>query len=492
MPSAFDNFLASINPQAALRRERARLQMDALRRYEGASRGRRTENWLTAGGSADAASARDLKLLRDRSRDLVRNNPYAAKAVQVIISNTIGTGIVAQAQAQRSRRRSQQMTDVWSAWAGDPQQCDWEGRHNFYGIQSLALRCIVESGEVLIRRRTRTGQRVPLQLQVMEPDFIDTSRDVSLDNGGLIRQGIEYDATGRRTAYWLYDEHPGENHLRVTNFTSSRVPAAEIIHCFRQDRPHASRGIPWAAPVMLTLRDLDDYSSAQILKQKISACFAGFVVDTEAADAGLDGEIFDRLEPGALELLPPGKDIRFASPPTVGDFDKVSRNLLLQVASGFGITYESLTGDLNETSFSSGRMGWLEFHRNIEQWRWNMVIPQMLNPIWQWFVNAGSVAGVRSEGVVAHWTPPRRELIDPAKEIAATKDAVRAGLMSLSEAQREFGYDPEEVVTEIAQDNERLDDLGVILDSDPRKVTSAGNLHPTQSPTAEPPQDETV
>lgn len=477
MASPFDNFLAAVNPQAALRRERARLQMDALRRYEGASRGRRAENWLTSGTSADAASAQDLRLLRDRSRDLVRNNPFAAKAVQVIVSNVIGTGIVAQAQAQRSRRRSQQLTDVWLSWAGDPQQCDWEGRLDFAGIQALATRAIVESGEVLIRRRTRSGQRVPLQLQVMEPDFIDTTRDSSLDNGGLIRQGIEYDSTGRRAAYWLFDEHPGENHLRMTNFTSSRVPAEQIIHCFRRDRPHQSRGIPWAAPVMLTLRDLDDYSSAQILKQKISACFAGFVVDTEAADAGLDGEIFDRLEPGALELLPPGKDIRFASPPSVGEFDKVSRELLLQVASGFGITYESLTGDLNQTSFSSGRMGWLEFHRNIEQWRWQMLIPQMLNPVWNWFVAAGAVNGVRAEGVVAHWTPPRRELIDPAKEIQATKDAVRSGFMSLSEAQREFGYDPEEVITEIAQDNERLDDLGVILDTDARKVAANGNLH---------------
>tara|TARA_B100000035_G_scaffold181604_1_gene155033 strand:- start:34214 stop:35677 length:1464 start_codon:yes stop_codon:yes gene_type:complete len=482
----FDKFIASLNPQAALRRERARIQMEALRKYEGASRGRRAENWLTASTSADGASAPHLKLLRDRSRDLVRNNPFAAKAVQVIVSNVIGTGIVAQAQASRSRRRSQQATDLWLSWAMDPQACDFEGRHDFYGIQSLALRTIVESGEVLIRRRTSPGQRIPLQLQVMEPDFIDTSRDASMDTGNLIRQGIEYDARGKRVAYYLFPEHPGESHLRATNFASARVPAEEIIHCFRQDRPHASRGIPWAAPVMLTLRDLDDYSSAQILKQKISACFAGFVVDTEAADAGLDGEIFDRLEPGAMELLPPGKDIRFANPPSVGEFDRVTRQYLLQVASGFGITYESLTGDLNETSFSSGRMGWLEFHRNIEQWRWNMLIPGMLNPIWNWFINAGTVNGQRTDGLVAHWTPPRRELIDPAKEISATKDAVRSGFMSLSEAQREFGYDPFEVITEIQADNERLDAAGIILDSDPRKVSSTGQVHQQQEAPADP------
>jgi len=170
--NALDQIIASVNPQAALRRQRARLQLDALRRYDGASRGRRTEGWLTQGTSADAAAGPALKTLRDRSRDLVRNNPYAAKAVAVIVSNTVGTGILGQARAVRSRRRSQQLTDLLSSWANDPQQCDYHGRMDFAGLQALAMRCVVESGEVLIRRRTAissSNQRVPLQLQIMEP-----------------------------------------------------------------------------------------------------------------------------------------------------------------------------------------------------------------------------------------------------------------------------------------------------------------------------------
>ena len=87
---------------------------------------------------------------------------------------------------------------------------------------------------------------------------------------------------------------------------------------------------------------------------------------------------------------------------------------------------------------------------------------------------------------MAHWTPPRRELIDPAKEISATKEAVRSGFMSLSEAQREFGYDPFEVITEIQADNERLDAAGIILDSDPRKVSSTGQVHQQQEAPADP------
>jgi capsid protein len=120
-------------------------------------------------------------------------------------------------------------------------------------------------------------------------------------------------------------------------------------------------------------------------------------------------------------------------------------------------------------------MGWIEFHRNIESWRWNMLVPQMLNPIWKWFAQSASLGGVRGmDGIVAQWTPPRRELIDPDKEIGATIKSVRSGLMSLSEAIREYGYDPEEVLREMQQDNELLDELGLILDTDPRKVTLAG------------------
>ena len=473
--SLVDDFIGAISPAAAVRRQRARLQLDALRRYDGASRGRRTDGWLTQGTSADAAASLGRKTLRDRSRDLVRNNPYAAKAVQVIVSNTIGTGIVAQAKAQRSRRRSQQFTDVWRGWATDPLQCDFNGRLDFYGIQALVLRCVVESGEALIRRRTPTdGQRIPLQLQVLEPDLLDTSHDGVDEDGSYTREGIKHDANGRRLGYWLYADHPGEQHARITSFVSSFVPADEVIHVFRQDRPGQTRGVPWASPIIIRLRDFDDYSDAQLLKQKISACFTAFAVDTEAPDAGMGTELIDKLEPGAIEILPPGKDIRFASPPTVGDFDKISRQYLLQIAAGFGITYEALTGDLNNTSFSSGRMGWLEFQRNIESWRWQMLVPQLLDPVWRWFTAAGSVNGVRMDGIVPQWTPPRRELIDPATEIKATGLAVRYGFQTLSEAIRELGYDPEEVMQEMADDNALIDKLGLVLDSDPRKVSAAG------------------
>ena len=52
--------------------------------------------------------------------------------------------------------------------------------------------------------------------------------------------------------------------------------------------------------------------------------------------------------------------------------------------------------------------------------------------------------------------------------------AIRSGLMSRSEAISAFGYDAEDVDREIAADNQRADDLGLIFDSDPRRTSKDG------------------
>jgi capsid protein len=46
--------------------------------------------------------------------------------------------------------------------------------------------------------------------------------------------------------------------------------------------------------------------------------------------------------------------------------------------------------------------------------------------------------------------------------------AIRAGLLSRSQAISAFGYDAEDIDREIAADNARADALGLVFDSDPR------------------------
>jgi lambda family phage portal protein len=204
----FDRAIGAVAPGAGLRRARQRQMIGVLARaYEGARQGRRTEGWIAAGTGANAEIAPALARLRDRSRDLVRNNPYAGKAVQALVSNMVGTGLMPRARAADAEI-AKQADRLWLDFAAT---ADADGLTDFAGLQALIVRCLVESGEVLVRlreRRTEDGLPVPLQLQVLEADHLDSGKTGELADGGFILQGIEFDALGRRRAYWFFRSTP--------------------------------------------------------------------------------------------------------------------------------------------------------------------------------------------------------------------------------------------------------------------------------------------
>jgi lambda family phage portal protein len=245
-----DRAIGVVAPRAAVRRMLARQSFKALTRgYDGAARGRRTDGWRAPNSSADAEIAVAGALLRDRMRDLVRNNPHAAKAVSVLVNNIVGAGIIPRAASGNDKLDRQ--TDVlWELWSA---QCDAEGQLDFYGLQTLACRELVEAGEVLIRRRPRRagdGLAVPLQMQVIETDLLDACRNGDLADGGRILQGVEFDAIGRRRAYWLFAQHPGDNAVSLRPWLDSiAVPASDVAHVYEKQRTQV-RGVPWGTPVI--------------------------------------------------------------------------------------------------------------------------------------------------------------------------------------------------------------------------------------------------
>lgn len=462
-----DRVVGYVSPVAGMRRTRARLMTEMMqeRHYEAASRGRRTQGWRTRSTDANAA-AQNLQLIRDRSRDLVRNNPWASRAVSVITNNTVGWGIHAKITGPKI------LNALWKEWA-ETTACDADGRHDLYGLQQLTLRTVVESGAALVRRRWRRledGLPLPVQIQVLEPDYLDRSKDGEIRRNGQITgriiDGIEFDSIGRRIAYHLYRTHPGESAGWLAE--SVRVPADEVRHVYRTDRPGQVNGVPWAAPIMIKLRDLDEYEDAYLLRQKIANLFAAFVTDPEG-DPSVAASYGEKLEPGSIEVLPAGRSVEFAQPPRTDGYGLYTMDVQRAIAAGFGITFESLTGNYSQVNFSSARMGGQEMGRNVESWRWQMLIPQFCDGIWGWFLEAAELMGISTAKASVNWTPPARILTDPAREYPAIRDAVRSGLMTLPEAIREQGYDPEQMLQEMAETARLLDELGLSLDTDPRR-----------------------
>lgn len=492
-PSVLDRAIGYVAPAFALKRYRYRIALDQFRRYEAAARGTRTAGWRTSSASPNLEIERDLPTLRNRSRDLVRNNAWASKAVQVWTSNLIEKGIrpraVALSSSHRMKRKALERADqLWREW-GETTACDVDGRHNFYGLQRLVQREIVEAGEVLVRRRfrrTRDRLPVPLQLQVLEADHLDTSKEGRLNAGARIIQGIEFNSIGRRVAYWLYPDHPGDlSFVSFNRFESVRIPASEILHVFRSDRTGQARGVPWGAPCMLTLRDFDDYMDAELVRVKIASSYVGFVKDIEASDINIaetegeadgDKEPSLKFQPGTWEFLPEGKDIVFSKPPetdALADFAKVT---LRQCAAGYGVPYEALTGDLSGLSFSGGRLGRLDFRGSVEEWQQLGFIPQFCGPVWEWFIAAAvNFTDTVREPIGVEWTCPPARMIEPSREVAAQIAAVKGGLKSLSDAIREQGRNPDRVLEELAKDADFAKALGLTL-------TTIGSEAPETAP----------
>lgn len=483
-----DRLIGTIDPVRALRRVQARR---ALAHYDAGTSGRRVAGVRHSGSDADAAADKRARIAYF-GRDLIRNTPFATRAQQVIINNTVGDGIIPQFRwpegtPPEARDAGVRLIEDWL----DTTEIDAAGRLNLYGLQSLAMAAIVSDGEVLVTQEwgqpTREGMP-GLKLRVFEIDHLDDGRDGGVAGGGWIRNGIEYDARGRRVAYWLFDEHPGAGGYRAGlsgwRGTSHRVMADKVHHVFRLDRPEQERGVSWFAPVALTLLDYGDYQDAQAMRQKIAACFTAFRIhpDGQPADAVV-AEGSEEMAPGLIQDLYGEQEIQFASPPGVEGYDEFTRNTLRAAAAALGLTYEALTGDLTGVNFSSARMGRMEMDRNVSGWQWKMLIPQLMQPLAKAIIEAWSLAAPERGGLIRQarmeWTPPARFLVDPAREFTALKEAVRAGFASRSQVVRSLGYDPERMLEDQRKDARSARAAGLTFDSD-ASVATAGAAAPPQ------------
>ncbi len=487
--SWLDRAIGTVAPQIALRRLLARHSFDTLARgYDGAAKGRRTDGWRTPGTSADTEVAVAGALLRDRMRDLVRNNPHAAKAVSVLVNNIVGSGIIPRA-ASGNDKIDAQANRLWTSWSA---QCDADGQLDFLGLQTLACRQMIEAGEVLLRRRPRRpsdGLEVPLQLQVLEADMLDSGRNGDLPDGGRVVQGIEFDPIGRRRSYWLFAQHPGDNAVSLKRrIDSLAVPASDILHLYEKQRMQV-RGVPWGTPVMRPLRDLDDWTQAELVRKKTEACVVGIVLGADEAEQGIapcivdaDGNRVEQFEPGLIAYARGGKDIKFNQPATTAGVSEWLRSQLQIVAAGFRIPYELMTGDLSQVNYSSIRAGLVEFRRLIDAVQWQIFVPVFCQPSWDWFTAQAWAAGLLPQPKIAvEWQPPRFEAVDPLKDAMADLLAMRSGTMTLAQAIARQGNNPDAVLAEIAATNTKIDTLGLILDSDPRHVTKTGILQADQA-----------
>jgi lambda family phage portal protein len=491
MPNIADRIAGYFSSDAALKNAINRASLENLKRssasmsYDVTGNGRR--GFKTNGdASVKSISSNNLVVARKNMRELYRNNSIIKSAVDAKSYHTVGDGIRpsirSDAKSKAKQNKVKQVQRLVSLWAGSI-KADVYGMHNLFGQQFIGFKTMCSAGGVLIvRQRTLEAKSgLHLQIKMLEGDFLDHLRTVTLENGHEIINGVEVDGDEQVVAYWLFDRHPGDVSFFSRKKNISRRHSAEnVIHMFDCERPGQLLGMPKGLASAIKAKNLEEFQDARLEQQKIAACFVGTVSTTQGiGNTGPAGDpLPSKAAPGQILRLGNNQTMDFNTPPTVsGQHDFITEELH-QIASDWGITYQALVGDLTQVNFTSGRMGWLDMHRKINGDRNRIIIPLLLERIWGWLQEALEVHGLSARDLDCDWIPPRREMFDPTKEIGPLIKAIRAGLKPMQRALLEQGDNPDVIMDQYKEWNEQADARDLIFDTDPRRVSGAGNANP--------------
>ena len=435
------------------------------RRFDGAAGGRRWSSAPSFGRTGPETLAASAPI-RSRARYFVANNPRASNGVSALVSGLVGFGIKPASQHPDAGNRAS-IGAAFGAWA---KRADAEGRTDLFGIQAAAVRAMIVDGEAFLHIETRANG---LRLRLLPAEMVDEADTRDLPGGGYVVAGIEFNAAGQRVAYHVLKARPTE--VFASSYGTIRVPAEDMLHLMHPLGAGQVRGVSWLAPILLRLSELDQLEDALAVGVKTAAMFAGFLVDQngtgEPFDASDESGILTRgLEPGVLQRLPSGFDIRLSTPQQAQQTAEFVSHQIRAIAAGLGVPAHLVSGDLREANYGSLRAGMVAFRQRLEQVQFGTVIPQMCAPIWERAVSAlilrGDLPAADFEAAAPLWLaaehyPAPMPWIDPAKDVAAIRDALDGGLMSRRQAVAERGYDVETLDSEIAADRERETRLGI-------------------------------
>ena len=447
------------------------------RSYAGANTGRLFADFLTSSTSADAEIKNNIRLLRDRSRELARNDPYISRYLNLMVSNVVGKHGIRVSSKSRNDNGSldlaanQLIERAWKEWS-QVGNCTINERMTFLDCQKIFVETLFRDGEVLVRKIKNTNSPFGFQIQFLEADHLDENKNQNADkNGNSIKMGVEVNKYGKPIAYHLFKKHPFDNTYPRPSQEYIRVPADEIIHAYLPQRAEQTRGVSLIAPVMANMKMLNGYYEAEIVAARVGASKMGFITSGDGDGYVGDGEMEDTFNPtmnaqaGVFEQLPAGMDFKAFDPthPTSA-FESFTTSVLRSIASGLNISYHALTNDLTSVNYSSIRQGALE-DRSMYQLYQQFVIDHFINPIFKsWLEMAMStgyinlpIAKFDKFSTAINYIPRSFSWIDPLKEMQANVVGLQNGITTYSDIVSSYGKDVEEIFEQHQKEKELAD-----------------------------------
>ena len=496
LSQGLDGIITFFSPKAGLKRRMYREVIklsDKFGAYRGADRNRLRSSWLPGGGSADEDIIPDLPELRERSRDLNRNDAHASGITNTMTTNVIGTGIRPQSRVDsevlnisdgKADKFQKQAERAWKKWLP---VADAGNRMDFYEVQQLVDRQILENGEAIVIPAMLKDKNRPysLALQVIESDRLATPPEKRGDKS--IRAGVKIGENGDPIAYYIQKNHPGDYRFsRSVDREYIEIPARNefgrpnVIHLFPVQRSGQTRGVPFFAPVLTYFKDLADYAEAELVAARIAACFSIFITSEASMDLGtgydrnVQGQYLESLEPGMIRHLLPGESITSFNPQRpAATFEPFVERILRAISAALGLPYELVAKDFSKTNYSSARAALLEARRYFKV-RQEWLARKLCQPVWEMVLEEAYLRGdlgsisfyeKRPNWTNASWITPGWEWVDPLKEAKAAEVGLKNGIVTHSDLYSAQGKDWEECFEQRKREQDKIKELGLEIGS---------------------------
>lgn len=469
----------------------------------GAGMGRLFGDFANSALSADQVIRMDGPTLRSRAIELVGSNSTASRVPQLFSENVIGKdGIIPQPLVGTTRKNLNEKANAeilraWWEWY-EPYNASVDRQNSWCELETLIVEGEPVDGEVLIRLVDGFDNPHGFAVDILDTAQLDWSLNQEASNGrNEIRFGIERDAWGQALTYHIFANHPSEARGRRKHIP---VPAKDIIHLYFRRRPKQSRGYTWFAPVLIDLNNLGGYREAELVAARSAAAKMGFLSKKMDENAGPplepeDGEESIRwdADPGVIEQLPEGWEFQSWDPthPTTAFADFESA-ILRSIATALRVSYMSLSGDLNGTSYGSGRIG-LKAEQLVYQKLQQRLIEKVHTRVYRrWLTSAILTGSVRLDSFDVNrytevaWHPRSMPWIDPKAEIEAAEKENELGVTTLTQLAASQGRDIADYVKETAREIELYHADGLVHPNDLRQAEVDQAKNPAPAPNAQP------
>lgn len=490
--------------------------------YAASREARELRQWNPWLASADADLQGEVDTLVARQRDIVRNHGLASGAIQTLVDNVIGTGLVV---APKPNVRVLGWTrDVGREWARDvaaqfrtwaaTRDCDVAGEMNLASLTALAFRTGLMHGEALALPYylERPGVAWRTCLQLVDPDRLGTPGDKSADPN--VRMGIEINQYGAPVAYYVAKRHPFDVGTSVVGLSEyERIPARtdfgrrRVLHVHDRERTGQTRGKPIMSAVLPRFRMLSDYQRNEMKSAIVNSMIAAFIESPIGAEqlldvfggpagdrvAGFDRYSADRakweskLDGGAVIPLFPGDKLTSFTPSRPNDiFGSFIETIAREIGVATGMPYELIMKDFSKTSYASVRAALMEAWRFFASRR-KWMIDNWLQPVYElWLEEAVNRGTVKAPGFYdrraaycdSQWIGAAKGYVDPVREAQAAEDRMRIGISTLEREAAEQGADWEEILEQRAYELQVMRDLNIPLSA----VGAARNAGDVEDP----------